>query len=63
MRRRVEEYIERYFETAEESERFRYVPDMVTAASAEKIKGIRATKFAECEKFVVYTPEELKALF
>jgi hypothetical protein len=63
VRRHVQEYMERYLETAEESPRFLYIPDTVTTATVERAKRIRGARFAQKEKFVLYTAEELKNIF
>lgn len=61
--RHVQEYMERYLEMAEESPRYFYVPDIVTTATVERAMRIRGARFAQKERFIVYTPEELNNLF
>lgn len=59
----VAEYVEQYYQSAEESASFRYIAEAVTANSAERVRAIRETRFGNQERFVIYTPEELRDLF
>jgi hypothetical protein len=63
VRSAVAEYVERYYESAEESTAYRYVAEAVTTSSAERVRAIRETKFGTQERVVIYTPEELRDFF
>jgi hypothetical protein len=63
VRTAVAEYVERYYELAEESTSYRYIAEAVTAGSADRLRGIRGTKFGSQERLVIYTPEELRDFF
>jgi hypothetical protein len=63
VRNAVAEYVERYYESAEESTAYRYVAEAVTTGSAERVRAIRETRFGTQERVVIYTPEELRDFF
>jgi hypothetical protein len=63
VRKAVAEYVEQYYQSAEESTSYRYIAEAVTASSAERVRAIRETRFGHQERFVIYTPEELRDFF
>jgi CRISPR/Cas system-associated endonuclease Cas1 len=63
IRKTVAEYVEQYYESAEESASYRYIAEAITAGSAQRLRAIREKKFGDQERFVTYTPEELRDFF
>jgi hypothetical protein len=63
IRKTVAEYVEQYYESAEDNASYRYIAEAITAGSAQKLRAIREKKFGDQERFVIYTPEELRDFF
>jgi hypothetical protein len=63
IKKTVAEYVEQYYESAEESASYRYIAEAITAGSAQRLRAIREKQFVSQERFVVYTPEELRDFF
>jgi CRISPR/Cas system-associated endonuclease Cas1 len=63
IRKTVAEYVDQYYESAEESASYRYMAEAISAGSAQRLRAIREKKFGDQECFVIYTPEELRDFF